>query len=187
MTRNGKVYISHTANDDTQVAPLLAALKTKKADIWYQQAPDDTGDSLSSDVQREIEQRDVFVRILTQRALSSRRMALELAEFERLQARDEQQGDGRRRARINLIMDPAYERQPTDVGALTINTTNKVESAWLPTVFAELGQLKASATLSVGALTAIVGIAVLLALIGLVGSLVYFASVHPELIPAGRP
>lgn len=187
MARNGKVYISHTAQDDAQVAPLLVALKSKKAALWYQRTPDDAASSLSPELQREIEQRDAFIRILTSRTQASRLMALELEEFQRLQTLDEQQGDGRRRVRINLIMDPAYERQPTDVGTLTINTTNKVESAWLPTVFAELGKLKASAELSVGAMTAIVGVAVLLALVGLIGSLAYFASVHPELIPFGRP
>ena len=74
-----------------------------------------------------------------------------------------------RRRRINLIMDPAYERQPTDVGTLTINTTNKPESAWLPSVFSELGKLKASSVnYSSGLLIAIAAFAVLAACGGLV-------------------
>lgn len=182
MARNGKVFISHTAHDDAQTAALLMALKTKHCDVWYERAPTEGMNALEPAVQRAVEERDVFIRILTHYTVSSQRMALELAAFQQAQALDAQHGEGQRRVQINLIVDPDYQRQPTDVGTLTINTTNKPQGAWLPSLFSELGQLKASATLSTGAMTAIVGVAVLLALGGLIGSLVYFASMHPELI-----
>ncbi len=170
MARNGKVFISHMAQDDAQVVPLLAALKTKHADVWYERAPaEPTDGALTPEIQRQIEGRDVFIRILSQHVTSSKRMELELAAFQQAQALDAQRGEGERRARINLIVDSSYERQPTDVGTLTINTTNKPESAWLPSIFSTLGKLKTSSLkYSAGWLWAIAGATVLLTLFILV-------------------
>jgi hypothetical protein len=162
MPRNGKVYISHTPEDDAQIASLLATLKAEHVDVWYERDPIEQLDDV---VRCEITERDAFIRILTNHTATSRQMAQELEEFERAQAADD------RRARINLIMDPAYERQPTDVGTLTINTTNKPETAWLPSVLAEMGKLKASAEIPTHTLTVIVGIAVVIAIIVLFGGL----------------
>ena len=185
MARNGKAFISHTAQDDAQIKPLLAALKSKHVDVWYDHAPAEALDgSLSPETQREIEGRDVFIRILSQHTASSKHMELELAAFQQTQALDEQRGEGDRRARINLIVDPTYERQPTDVGAMTINTTNKSESAWLPSVFSTLGKLKASSVkYSTGGLAALAVLAAIIALLALIGiTLLSFAHAgHPLL------
>ncbi|HET9109253.1 MAG TPA: toll/interleukin-1 receptor domain-containing protein [Ktedonobacterales bacterium] len=166
MARNGKVFISHTAQDDAQVMPLLAALKTKHVDVWYERTPaEPTNGDLTPEIQRQIEGRDVFIRILSQQTATSRHMEMELAAFQQAQALDAQRGEPNRRARINLIVDPTYERQPTDVGTLTINTTNKPESAWLPSIFSTLGKLKTSLLkYSAGWLWAVAGATVLLTL-----------------------
>lgn len=183
--RNGRVFISHSAQDDAQVTPLLAALKTKHVNVWYERMPaEPDGSALAPEIQREIEGRDIFIRILSQHVAPSRRMDLELAAFQQLQALDAQRGEGERRARINLIVDPAYERQPTDVGALTINTTNKPQSAWLPSVYSTLGKLKTSSLkYSAGLLWAVAGATVLLTLIILVRITILALTHHLQPIP----
>ncbi|HEY7848876.1 MAG TPA: hypothetical protein VIC27_02370 [Ktedonobacterales bacterium] len=39
MARIRKVFISHTAHDDARTASLLAALKSKRVDVWYDRTP----------------------------------------------------------------------------------------------------------------------------------------------------
>lgn len=143
MARNGRLYISHTAQDDARVEPFLNVLDAKTVDVWYEPAPAGMADALTPEIAREIEQRDVFVRVLSAQTAHSPRMALELAEFERLRQVDEQAGNPQRRTRINLIVDPTYERQPGDTG-MTINLTTMPESAWLPSLVAEAGKHRIS-------------------------------------------
>lgn len=131
MARNGRLYISHTAQDDAQVEPFLNVLDAKTVDVWYESAPAGMTGALTPEIAREIEQRDVFVRVLSALTAQSPRMTLELAEFERLRQMDAQAGNSQRRTRINIIVDPTYERQPGDTG-MTINLTTMPESAWLP-------------------------------------------------------
>lgn len=163
---------------------LLAAFMSKRADAWRGL---EATDSLSSEAQRQLAERDALIRVLDSRSVSAPNMRLELAEYQRLRAADAQSGDPKRRVIFNLIMDEAYERQPEDTTAdFNINTTNKPESAWLPTIFSEIGQLKARASISdsTGAMTTIVGVVVALALIGIIAMVYYDASHH--LIPMLR-
>jgi hypothetical protein len=140
--RNGKVYLSAAAGDSSAVASLLAAFKAKKLDVWRGLA---VGPTLTPDTVRELAARDTLVRALDANTATSPQMELEMAEFQRLRALDAQQGQPNRRVVFNLIMDGAYERQPEDAAAqFTITTSDKPESAWLPTVFSEAGRLKAA-------------------------------------------
>lgn len=143
MARNGRLYISHTAQDDAQVEPFLNVLDAKTVDVWYESAPAGMTGALTPEIAREIEQRDVFVRVLSVLTAQSPRMTLELAEFERLRQMDAQAGNSQRRTRINIIVDPTYERQPGDTG-MTINLTTMPESAWLPSLVAEAGKHRIS-------------------------------------------
>lgn len=145
MARNGKLYISHAAEDDAQVEPFLNVLDAKTVDVWYEPKPAAVTNGLEPEALQQLDERDVFVRVLSPRTAASRRMALELAEFERLRQIDAQAGNPLRRTIINLIVDPAYERQPSDTG-MTINLATMPESAWLPSLVAEAGKHRISST-----------------------------------------
>lgn len=135
--RNGKVYISHPMEDDALANSLVETLKARHVDVWYERMANDALGALDPAAQREIDGRDIFIRILTRHTAASRQMALELEAFERAQALDG------RHARIDLLMDSAYA-QPADSSARTINTTDKPESFWLPSILSEVGRLNTS-------------------------------------------
>jgi hypothetical protein len=140
--RNGKVYLSAPAGNTPAVAALLAAFKAKKLNVWRGPA---SGATLSPEAAQELDRRDTLVRILDADTASAAQMAAEFAEFRRLGALDAQQGQPNKRVVFDLIMDGTYQRQPEDAAAqFTIKTTDKPESAWLPTIFSEAGQLKAA-------------------------------------------
>lgn len=168
MARNGKVYISAPPGDDPVVAKLLATFKSKRANAW--RGPG-AADALSTEALRQLEGRDALIRILNARSAAAPNMRLELEEYQRLCAADTRSGAPKRRVIFNLIMDEAYQRQPEDAAAdFTITTTNKPESAWLPTIFSEIGQLKMNTTYGdspVFVLT-MVGVVVALAMLGLI-------------------
>ena len=165
--RNGKVYLSAPAGNPAAVVSLLAARKAKKLDLWRGPV---ASDDLSLEATHELAERDTLIRVLDKDTAAAAQMRLELAEFHRLCELDAQNGAPGRRVIVNLIADEAYQPQPEDATAqFTITTFNKPESAWLPTILSEAGQLK-MATKYVNSplfVLSMVGLACVVAILGL--------------------
>ncbi|HEX9039320.1 MAG TPA: hypothetical protein VF808_20230 [Ktedonobacterales bacterium] len=178
MARNGKVYLSAPPGVDPVVARLLLAFRRRRADVWRGPAATDT---LSAEALRQLDAREALIRVLNTHSAAAPNVRLEMVEYLRLRALDTQRGDPRRRVIFNLVTDPDYYGQQLDDAAdFIINTTNKPESGWLPTIVSEIGQLKTSPSLSDnrGLLTVIVGVIVLLVVLGIFAVTWFDASHH---------
>jgi hypothetical protein len=138
MARNGKAYLSAPPGDDPVMASLLRAFEHNKRDIW--RGPG-TPEGMTDEAWVQLGERDALVRVLNARSSCAPNMREELETFQRLRRED---GNLGQRVIFNLITDPSYARQPDDaVADYTFDTTNKPQSAWLPTIFSEIGDLKA--------------------------------------------
>lgn len=138
MARNGKAYLSAPPGDDPAMAGLLRAFERNKRDIW--RGPG-TPEGMTDEAWVQLGERDALIRVLNARTAGAANMREELETFQRLRTED---GDPGQRVIFNLITDPGYARQPDDAAAdYTFDTTNKPQSAWLPTIFSEVGDLKA--------------------------------------------
>src|SRR5260221_13015248 len=58
---NGRVFISHSHDDNARVIPLLAALDAWGVDYWFDMQGLSAGQRLDERVQRELTTRDVFL------------------------------------------------------------------------------------------------------------------------------
>lgn len=126
---NGKVFISHAHDDNARCRPLLAALTSWGVDYWFDEQRMDAGSDLSGSIQRAITERDVFLRICTSAGQRSYWTKLETSAFRGLQAEDSKAANGGRKVMINLILDPAYEREPFDYAFIFIDATRQSQSA----------------------------------------------------------
>jgi TIR domain len=111
---NGKVFISHTHSDNERCRPLLELLDTWGVDSWFDTETMQAGVELSTAIQSALEERDILLRVCTERTSGSYWMGLEADAFRGLQALDHQDSRGDRRLLINLILDDDYHRQPFD-------------------------------------------------------------------------
>lgn len=135
-TGNGKVFISHSHDDNARCAPLLAALDAWGVDYFFDTQGLGAGQQLNERIQREISSRDIFLRICTAAVQRSFWMSLEANAFRGLQAEDRRRGRGNRRVLINLILDGDYSREPFDNATLFIDGASRPRAVWL----AELGR-----------------------------------------------
>ena len=71
MFGNGKVFISHTHEDNAACAPVLAALDAWQVDYWFDLAQLSAGLELLEHIQRGLQDRDIFIRICTPATLAS--------------------------------------------------------------------------------------------------------------------
>jgi hypothetical protein len=145
MRGNGKVFISHTHEDNERCAPLLAALDAWGVDYWFDTRRVAPGDDLSQQIQRAIAERDIFLRICTPAAQRSYWMKLETGAFRGLQARDHRAGDDTTRVLINLILDPGYRPEPFDYAHIFLDATSRPQRAWFEELRRAVG-LAAAAT-----------------------------------------
>ncbi|HEU5437838.1 MAG TPA: PQQ-binding-like beta-propeller repeat protein [Ktedonobacterales bacterium] len=136
MAGNGKVFISHSHEDTARCAPLLAALEAWGVDYWFDTQGLGAGQQLTERIQREITQRDVFLRVCTAATQRSFWMNLEANAFRGLQAEDRRHRRGDKRLLINLILDGDYSREPFDNATLFIDAASRPRAVWL----AELGR-----------------------------------------------
>ncbi len=122
MFGNGKVFISHTHEDNAACAPVLAALDAWQVDYWFDLAQLSAGLELLEHIQRGLQDRDIFIRICTPATLASGWTAQEqtLARTMRAPNRD-------LRRMINLIVKPGYIPQPDEAKDITIDTTRQPE------------------------------------------------------------
>jgi len=166
IVRNGKVFISHTPEDEELYAPLVARLNEKQIDYWTTIPPGDSDTQLSPQTLQEIAGRDVFLRICTPTAARSARMRQEATAFHATAQKDIQNGTPNQHIIIDLVMDPAYISDPADNAYLTIDTTTRPMNDWLVVLYSEMGSMQATPTMSRRTLSIliIVGVVLLLAL-----------------------
>ena len=136
MAGNGKVFISHSHDDNARCAPLLAALDAWGVDYFFDTQGLAAGQQLNERIQQEITSHDIFLRICTAAVQRSFWMGLEVNAFRGLQAEDRKRGRGGRRVLINLILDGDYSREPFDNATLFIDGASRPRAVWL----AELGR-----------------------------------------------
>lgn len=138
MAGNGKVFISHSHDDNARCAPLLAALDAWGVDYFFDTQGLGAGQQLNERIQQEINSRDIFLRICTAAVQRSYWMSLEVNAFRGLQAAERKRGRGRR-VLINLILDGDYSREPFDNATLFIDGASRPRAVWLGELGRALG------------------------------------------------
>ncbi len=139
MAGNGKVFISHSHDDNARCAPLLAALDAWGVDYFFDTQGLGAGQQLNERIQREITSRDIFLRVCTAAVQRSFWMNLEVNAFRGLQAEDRKRGRDSRRTLINLILDGDYSREPFDNATLFIDGASRPRAIWLSELGRALG------------------------------------------------
>jgi outer membrane protein assembly factor BamB len=139
MPGNGKFFVSYAPEDAQVCLPLFAALDAWEVDYHAASAALDPAQQISPAVQRDIAERDMYIRVCSPSAQHSVAMNLQVSVFRALQA-----GEGRgtrktRRALINLILVPGYVREPFDNATIFIDATNRPRQDWLNELGRALG------------------------------------------------
>ena len=175
--------MSHTAEDQSRIASLVTRLTEKQVNCWTTISPEDTDTELSPRTEKEISQRDVFLRICSPAALRSGRMRLEASSARARAEEDMRNGTPNRHIIIDLLMDgSASSPDPAEKGYLTIDTTSRPMNDWLVVLYNEAGTMKAKRALSRRAMTIIVVVSVICAVILLYFAWSFFALFHGVLI-----
>lgn len=174
ILRNGRVFISHMAEDEGYFASLLERLSEREIDCWTEIQPGDSDTQLSPKTLEEIAERDVFLRICTPAAAHSARMHLEAAALRAKAREDEERGTPNKHVMIDLVMDPAYVPDPADTGYLSIDTTNRPMNDWLVVVYNETGKMQATRAMGRRTMTVVVTVCVVGAFIVVLAILVFF-------------
>jgi hypothetical protein len=183
MFGNGKIFVSHTHEDNAVCAPLLAALDAWQVDYWFDTAQLSAGLELLDNIQRGLVERDIFIRICTPAANASVWM-----ERERQLARTLRAPNRDQRFIIDLIMKPGYVVSDGDARDLVIDATQQPEVEWLRKLREALEIPSRERRVSRRAVLG-VGITSLAALggMGLAGKLLFFTPPAPNLfLPIGH-
>jgi outer membrane protein assembly factor BamB len=136
---NGKIFISHSHDDNARCGPLLAAMDAWGADYFFDTQGLGAGQQLHETIQREIAGRDIFLRVCTAATLRSFWMSLEVNAFRGLLADDQKHGRAGRRLLINLILSGDYTREPFDNATLFIDAATRPRRIWLSELARALG------------------------------------------------
>jgi hypothetical protein len=179
IRRNGKVFISHTLQDEALYTSLVDRLAQKKIDVWSTIQPDDSDTQLSQKTRNEIAARDVFLRICTPEAARSARMQMEAWAFGATQVDDNKNGTPNQHIRIDLVMDTAYAPDPAHPAYLTIDGITRPMNDWLVVLYREMGRMQARRAMSRRTMTIVVVVCVIAAFLlvcGLLGVLGLFGS-----------
>ncbi|HEY7974006.1 MAG TPA: PQQ-binding-like beta-propeller repeat protein, partial [Ktedonobacterales bacterium] len=139
MATNGRVFISHSHDDNERCAPLLTALDAWGVDYFFDTQGLTAGQQLNERIQRELGARDIMLRVCTAATQRSFWMSLEGTAFRGLQANDQRQGHAGRRLLINLILDGDYTREPFDAATLFIDAASRPRGVWLADLARALG------------------------------------------------
>lgn len=180
VANNGRVFISHSHDDNSRCAPLLTALDAWGVDYFFDTQGLTAGHQLNERIQRELSSRDIMVRVCTSATKVSFWMSLEGNAFRGLQAEDQRNGHRDRRLLINVILDGDYSREPFDAATLFIDTVNRPRAAWMNDLARAIGVVGRSAAQKMSR-RSIVGLgaagAVALGSAALAGSV--YATYHP--------
>jgi outer membrane protein assembly factor BamB len=139
MPGNGKVFVSYAPEDAQVCLPLFAALDAWEVDYHAALAALDPAQQIPPTVQRDIAERDVYIRVCSPAAQHSVAMNLQVSVFRAMQAGERQRSRRANRALINLILVPGYQREPFDNATLFIDATNRPRQDWLNELGRALG------------------------------------------------
>jgi outer membrane protein assembly factor BamB len=139
MPGNGKVFVSYAPEDAQVCLPLFAALDAWEVDYHAAPAALDPAQQIPPAVQRDIAERDVFIRVCSPAAQRSIAMNLQVSVYRGMQASDRQGSRKNKRALINLILVPGYVREPFDNATIFIDATNRPRQDWLNELGRALG------------------------------------------------
>lgn len=135
MPGNGKVFISHSHDDNELCGPLIDALDSWGVDYWFDTDRLEAGQDLSDRIQSAIAERDIFIRVGTAAVL--RRpywVNLETNAFRALLAEDENEGRHGKRVLITLVMDTYYVLQPFEKAHLYVDAARQSQEVWLEAI-----------------------------------------------------
>jgi parallel beta-helix repeat protein len=132
MPGNGRVFISHSHDDNARCQPLLDALAQWGVDVWFDRERMDAGQHISQRIQNAITERDLFIRVCST-AVQNRPfwVNLETDAFMMLMGEDENAGQHGKRRLISLVLDAGYKPLPFERVALIIHAHNQSREAWL--------------------------------------------------------
>ena len=139
MPGNGKVFVSYAPEDAQVCLPLFAALDAWEVDYHAAPAALDPAQQIPPAVQRDIAERDVYIRVCSPAAQHSVAMNLQVSVFRAMQAGERQRSRRANRALINLILVPGYVREPFDNATIFIDATNRPRQDWLNELGRALG------------------------------------------------
>lgn len=145
MANNGRVFVSHSHDDNARCAPLLTALDAWGVDYFFDTQGLTAGQQLNAEIQRELNQRDILLRVVTSTTQASFWMSLEASAFRGLQAEDQRRGRSRR-VLINILLDPINNPDPLDAATLFIDAANRPRAQWLGDLSRAIGVTGATAT-----------------------------------------
>lgn len=183
MFGNGKVFVSHTHEDNAACAPVLTALDAWQVDYWFDTAQLSAGLELLDNIQRGLAGRDIYLRICTPAANASQWMAEEQKLARTLRAPNRDQ-----RLMIDLLVKPGYVVSADEANDVVIDATQQPEVEWLQKLREALDVPSRERRISRRAVLG-VGISSLAALggLGLAGKLLFFTPPSPNLyLPIGR-
>jgi outer membrane protein assembly factor BamB len=183
MFGNGKVFVSHTHEDNAACAPVLTALDAWQVDYWFDTAQLSAGLELLDNIQRGLAGRDIYLRICTPAANASPWMAEEQKLARTLQAPNRSQ-----RLMIDLILKPGYVVSAEEAGDMVIDATQQPQVEWLQKLREALNVPSRERHISRRAVLG-VGITSLAALggLGFAGKLLFFTPPSPNLyLPIGH-
>src|SRR5262245_14731480 len=183
MFGNGKVFISHTHEDNAACAAVLAALDAWQVDYSFALAQLSAGLELLEHIQRGLEDRDIFIRICSPATLASTWTAQE-----QMLARTMRAPNRSLRRMINLIVKPGYIVQPDEVNDSTIDATSQPEVVWMRQLREAL-EIPARERRVSGRAVLGVGVSSLAALggLGLASKLLFFTPPEPNrYLPIGH-
>jgi outer membrane protein assembly factor BamB len=139
MAGNGKVFVSYAPEDAHVCLPIFAALDAWEVDYHAAPATLDSMQQIPPTVQRDLAERDVFIRVCSPAAQRSIPMNLLVSVYRGIQASDRQGSRRARRALINVILVPGYVREPFDNATLFIDATDRPRQEWLGELGRALG------------------------------------------------
>lgn len=135
MPISTRVFISHAPEDAQTCVPLVAALDAWEIPYYFDTSPAGAAPMLAPNTQQALTTSNIFIRVCTRHTSASIPMSLESNAFRGLQA----QRGGSKRALINLILDPSYQREPFDNATLFIDATTRSRFDWLGDIARALG------------------------------------------------
>lgn len=138
MPANGRVFVSHSHEDNERCGLILTALDAWGVNYFFDTQGLGAGQQLNEIIQRELTSRDILLRICTASTQKSYWMSLEIGAFRGLQASDQKRGKTERLL-INLVLDGDYTREPFDNATLFIDASSRPRAVWMADLARALG------------------------------------------------
>ena len=135
MFGNGKVFISHTHEDNDLCDDLIAALDAWQVNYWIDLSQLSAGQELFTHIHQALGERDIFIRACSPAAQRSPWMAQEEQLARSLRAPNR----SGRRLMIDLILRPGYQISPEETRDVIIDATQITSDHWVQQLRKTLG------------------------------------------------